>query len=123
MARHTSIDTAERGIKRTFRGGTSAYGWTWVSANEGVDVSREVFAKSQRPWVNARDRAKAEGNYNFVQSEAPCCDQVSVHEWAAHRGTVRHFRYWIVSHKETAMRFWPWIREVMATEILSGVSE
>lgn len=120
ISSHTSIDTAERSIRRTIRGGESPYGWTWISATGGIDVLREVVSKSQRIWVGALKRAKAESPNSPWLTRASCCPQLTW-EFGSHRATARHFRYWCLEDGHRAVGFMPWIREVIASEVLSGV--
>jgi hypothetical protein len=117
---HTSIETAEKAAMRTARGGVSPYGWLWAKEVGGMETFKEIILKSQKTWLAARDRAMASRNsFNFAQSSAPCCIYRTDH----HLGTVRHFWYWVLNKTGEALQLWPWLRDVIAADVLSGVSE
>lgn len=120
VGKHISVETAAKMFRR-FRLDLD-YGWCWVEPFSDVGFTlQEIILKHHRPWDEARVRAFVEWKYkgpNPILSRADCC--VTAGAWLnEHQRTTRHFRYWCLEMRPRALGNWPWLREVMAEEVLS----
>lgn len=121
IGQHKSVETAKRMLERTFYHGRSVYGWVWISGL--VPYTTEVILKPHREWEEARIRAFADWSYPHhpACTVASCCGTSGF--VVDHRKTTRHFRYWCLENRSQALLHWPWLREVMASEVLGGLNE
>jgi hypothetical protein len=116
---HVSIATATRMLERTVYRGRPLYGWTWIERRDSDAILREVILKPHRVWQRAYARTDAGSAVNLY-NEVSCCRNGTV---GNHYTTVRHFRYWCLDKHEEAVVAWPWIRNLIAEEVLSGADE
>jgi len=126
--RHTTLEAHEHQMKRSARHGRSPYGWMWVEWSEvpgdkrgpfTITLVHEAIARCQKPWQDAKRRAMKERELLPPSgSEAPCCAKAA-HCVNEHQKTVRHFRYWCLEFPELAVRAWPWLKELIAEEVLT----
>jgi len=127
--KHTALEPFEAAMKRSARHGVSVYGWVWAewseerTCNLSAMVKKprltEVVLKPQRQWAMARVRAHQENELIVVlTSHAKCCIRM-IHCMEDHQKTARHFRYWCLQFPELAVRAWPWIKELIAEEVLT----
>jgi hypothetical protein len=127
--RHTTVEAFEAQMKRSARHGVSVYGWMWceekVQICGGVSPVRfetrifEAIPRCQKPWQDAKRRAlKEQPLLPPIHSEADCCLKAA-HCVEEHQQTVRHFRYWCLKFPELAVRAWPWIKELIAEDVLT----
>jgi hypothetical protein len=126
--RHTTIEAWEATMKRSACHGRALYGWVWAeyhepntTANPGGLKTRivELVLRPQKAWADARIRANRENELIVVMTHyATCCTRLN-YVMDDHLRTARHFRYWAMEHQEDAVMFWPWLRELIAEEVLT----
>lgn len=118
---HMSEATAVSSLRRLKN---CVNGWVWIERidkNTGkLEECIEVDLKPYRKWIQARDRCRDHGDPALwevvTREDLPCCFPHA----PGHRLTARHFRYWCLRRSERATVFFPWIRPLLAEEILSG---
>lgn len=127
--RHTTLEAHAAQMKRSARHGRSPYGWVWAEYQEAteegirpiVTVNRliEVVLRPHREWSAARIRALAENELIVTMtSHADCCLKMT-HCIDDHIRTARHFKYWCLQFPELAVRTWPWLKDLIAEEVLT----
>lgn len=125
--RHTTLEAWDARMKRASRK-EAIYGWVWVEYTEErletippiVSKPRlvELVLKSQEAWQFARRVAMRERPIlSPVIGHADCCLKM-VHCIEDHVKTTRHFRYWALQWPELALRTWPWLKELIAEDVL-----
>lgn len=126
--RHTEIAPWQRQMKRAVRQGWSLYGWVWIEWPEyGVPGTfavkgrlEELVLRPQQRWADAKERAFREfETASILVGDAACCLKL-VHCGEDHKKTVRHFFYWVMDNQASALDLWPWMRELIAEEVLTG---
>lgn len=127
IGRHTTLETWTARMKRERRLGSN-YGWVWAEYTEErletippiVSKPRliELVLRSQEAWQFARRVAMRERPIlSPVIGHADCCLKMT-HCIEDHVKTTRHFRYWAIQYPELALRTWPWLKELIAEDVL-----
>lgn len=129
IGKHTSFEAFEASKLRLGPNARKTYGWMWVEyCEERIDPLpnivkkprlRELILPEQREWHRARIQAKKENELLAVLiGYASCCLKMT-HCIDDHQMTTRHFRYWALEYQPHALKAFPWLKNMIAEEVLT----
>lgn len=129
ISKHTTFETFEASQKRLGVHGQATYGWLWAEyTEERLDELpnivkkprlRELILRPHREWDRARIQARKENELVAIMTSYAACCLKMTHCLEDHHRTARHFRYWVLEYQGLALKTWPWLKNLIAEEVLT----
>lgn len=127
--KHTTFEAFEASKTRLSVYARKLYGWMWAEYNEDRTDTlpqivkkprlRELILPHQREWHRARIQASKENALMAVLIGYARCCQKQTHCIDDHQMTTRHFRYWALEYQPHALKSFPWLKNLIAEEVLT----